>query len=398
MKVFEPITIRGMKFKNRFIMAATSLGAMSLGFDEKRKYVIDFYAERAKGGVAAMIIGGVPINYLNPEENLGQNIPPNKYIEAMGLLVQGVHKYDAKFGVQIWHTNQYPAGARGQMLKPQEWVAPSSRKENQLHYIPMGTELRELTTGEVEAIIRRFAIAAKQVKKTGADFVELHLSHGHMPNQFFSPIHNRREDKYGGSLEGRMRFGIECVQEIRLSVGEQYPIFVRLGVLDEDPHGINITDSTIFAQELEKAGTDCIDVTVGISSYQPHRNFQAPLKKCPMGSFLPMAEKIKNALNIPVVADGRLHNLDLAESAIERGQTDLIGICRQLIADPYWVRKIAEGLCSDIVACDSCNTWCYMVGPHGKLPSHVCRIAKRAGEETENLRCLGLDTPTSTNV
>ncbi|HXY74118.1 MAG TPA: NADH:flavin oxidoreductase, partial [Dehalococcoidales bacterium] len=287
MKVFEPITIQGMQLKNRFILAATSLGAISLGFVEKRQYVINFYTERAKGGVAGMIIGGVPINYLNPEENLGQNIPPKQYIDAMARLVEGVHKYGSKFGVQIWHTNQYPSGARGPSNMPQEWVAPSLRKENQLHYIPTGTELRELTTGEVEAIIRRFGIAAGQLKKIGADFVELHLSHGHMPNQFFSPVHNRRQDKYGGNLEGRMRFGIECVEAIRSAVGNNYPVFVRLGVVDEDPAGINLTDSVAFAKELEKAGTDCLDVTVGISSYQPHRNFQAPLRKCSMGSFLP---------------------------------------------------------------------------------------------------------------
>jgi len=386
MKVFEPFKIRGLQFKNRIMMAAMAIGTLSLGNDNKRQHVINYYAERAKGGVSSMIIGGVGVNYLNPEENLGQNIPPTRYIEAMTRLVEGVHQNGAKFGVQIWHTNQYPSGAWGRPLTPQDWVAPSPRTENSLHYIPEGAELRELTIAEIEAIIDRFARAAAQVKKTGADFVELHLAHGHMPNQFFSPTHNRRHDQYGGDLPGRMKFGTECIRAIRSAVGDQYPIFVRLGVVDEDPKGITLSDSAVFAVELEKAGADCLDVSVGINSKQTYRNYQAPLRKRPMGSFVPLAEAIKKAVGIPVAAVGRLHNLELAESVITNGQADIIAIGRQMIADPYWVQKVAEGRTEDVVACDSCNTWCYLIGPKGKFPSHLCRISKRPGEEAENLR------------
>lgn len=367
-------------------MAAMAIGTLSLGNDKKRQHVINYYAERAKGGVSSMIIGAVAVNYLNPEEDLGQNIPPSRYIEAMTRLVEEVHQNGAKIGVQIWHTNQYPSGAWGRPTAPQEWVAPSPRTENRLHYIPKEAKLRELTIGEIIEIIDRFGRAAAQVKKIGADFVELHLAHGHMPNQFFSPIHNRRHDQYGIDLAGRMRFGIECLRAMRTAVGDQYPIFVRLGVIDEDPKGISLSDSTIFARELEKAGADCLDVSVGINNKQSYPNYQAPLRNRPMGTFVPLAETIKKAVNIPVAAVGRLHNVELAESVITKGQADIIAIGRQLIADPYWVQKVVEDRAEDVLACDSCNTWCYLIGPKGQLPSHLCRISKRPGEETEYLR------------
>jgi 2,4-dienoyl-CoA reductase (NADPH2) len=386
MKMFEPITIRNMQFKNRFMMAAMAIGPLSLGNENKKQHVINYYAERAKGGVAAIIMGGVVINYLNPDEELGQNIPPVRFIEAMKQLVEEVHKNGAKFGVQIWHTHQYPSGAWGRPTSPQEWAAPSPRTEHELHYMPPGTEMRAFTIREIEMIISRFARAAAQVKKTGADFVELHLAHGHMPNQFFSPVFNQRQDRYGGDLAGRMRFGVECVRAIRSSVGQNYPIFVRLGAVDENPKGITLADSTAFAIELQKAGTDCLDVSVASNSKHSYINYQAPLKKRPMGIFVPFAETIKKSVNIPVAAVGRLHDPVLAENVIATGKADIIAIGRQLIADPHWVRKIAEGRETKICACTSCNTWCFLVGSQGLRPSHLCRISRRPGEETELLR------------
>jgi len=386
MKIFEPITINGMQFKNRFMMAAMAIGPISLGNETKKQYVIDYYTERAKGGVAAIILGGVVINYLNPDEDLGQNIPPARYIKAMAQLAEGVKRNGAKFGVQLFQTHQYPAGAWGRPTIPQEYAAPSPRIESNLHYMPPGTELRALTIGEIEAIVDRFARAAAQVKQTGADFVEMHLAHGHLPNQFFSPVFNKRQDRYGGSLAGRMQFGLECVRAIRTSVGQNYPIFVRLGAVDENPKGITLTDSAIFAAELEKAGANCLDVSVATNSMHSYINFQAPLKKRPMGVFVPLAETIKKAVKIPVAAVGKLQDPLLAENVITSGKADIIAIGRQLIADPYWVQKVAEGRNNEICACDSCNTWCYLKGPKGERPGQLCRVSRRPGEETEYLR------------
>ena len=336
MKLFEPITIRGMTFKNRIIMPPMQL---SLGFRNARAQA--YFAERAQGGVAAIIAPATSVDSFISDEAWGRAGAAARFIDGARLLVNAVHDAGAKVGIQLWHGNYLPQNI-GMMDGRGQPVAPSPREK-----------MRELTVEEIHSIILKFALAAVGSKLAGFDFIELHGAHGYLLSQFFSPAFNRRTDEYGCDLAGRMRFALECVSTTRTVVGDDYPIFFRVGAWEDMVDGIKVEEAVQFATELEKAGIDVIDVSVGHLSEPGFRASPGPDK--PMGTFVHLAEAIKKKVAIPVVAVGRLNTPDVAEALLAEGKADLVAIGRQLIADPLWPKKIAAGQVEDIVPCLSCN-------------------------------------------
>ena len=382
MKLNEPITIRNMRLNRRVIMPAMGNFAHFLGLEGPTEAIIDFYAKRAEGGVGAIIVGALPPSAFIADEDLNQTIPPLSRMEALGNLATKLHAYGTRVGVQLFHTNMYPSGTTHSPV-PQEWVAPSPRVEDHIPYQPMGQKMRQLTIAEIQAIIGRFASAARQIKNSGVDFVEFHQSHGHLPYQFFTPLENRRDDRYGSGSAGRMAFGLECVAAMRNAVGNDYPIFVRLGAFDEAPRGITPADAADYAAALEKISTDCINVSVGIGSATDYASYASPVKKSPMGTYAHLAEAIKRKVTIPVVAVGRINTPEIAEDLLNKKQADLVAIARQLICDPSWVNKAIENRSDEIIPCNSCNTYCWCRGSQKKPATHCCVVTKRSGEEWE---------------
>lgn len=380
MKLNEPITIQGMELRNRVVMPAMAIFAHWLGLEGSTKAITDFYTKRATGGVGTIIIGSLPPSALIPEDDLKQSISPRLIMEALRHLVDRIHCNGAKVGVQLWHTNMYPSGTARSSF-PQEWVAPSSRIERHSPYQSAGEKMRQLNVEEIQAIINRFALASSRVRDSGADFVEFHLAHGHLPYQFFSPNENRREDRYGSGSFGRMRFGLECITAMRKSVGKDYPIFVRLGAIDEAPGGVSPADAADYAVELEKATVDCLDVSVGSCSTTDYASYVSPMKNSPMGTYAYLAEAIKKNVDIPVMAVGRINKPDVAEDILGKRQADLVAIGRQLICDPYWVSKAIENRANDIVSCNSCNTYCWFRGHQEQPATHCCFKTKQPDEE-----------------
>ena len=165
-----------------------------------------------------------------------------------------------------------------------------------------------------------------------------------------------------------MTFGLECVRGMKQSTGPDYPVFFRIAACDFDcPGGITLADSTAYAVELEKAGVDCFDVSVGIKSGTPYWKHTSPGPKMPMGTFASQAQAIKGKVGVPVIAVGRIHTPEVAEDILSKGQADLIGIGRQLITDPLWPKKVMENRTAEIVACTSCNRNCW-AGSYVELP------------------------------
>ena len=213
-------------------------------------------------------------------------------------------------------------------------------------------DCRRLTIAEIETIIARFAQAAEAAKRSGFDFVEVHGAHGYLPCQFFSGADNRRNDRYGGDAVKRMRFGLETVRAMRNAVPRDYPIFYRLGAKEERPDGITLRQSRIFAAELEKAGVDAFDISLGM----PVKRRPSPGPKAKMGTFVPLAESIRRSVSVPVIAVGRINTAEVAEAILTENRSELIGVGRQLIADPDWPKKIKARKESSITACTSCNS------------------------------------------
>ncbi len=341
MKLFQPLTVRGMTLRNRIVMPPMQVG---VGYRSQRAK--SYYGERAKGGVAAITVAGTSVDLFVSDDAWGRPGGLATFIEGAHFLTEMVHQAGARIGVQLWHGNRFPAGMGGE--NQGEAVAPSPRGE-----------MRALTVLEIEEIVARFAQAAAKAKEIGFDYAEVHGAHGYLVCQFFSPADNGRVDEYGGDLTGRMRFGIECVKAMRRAVGEHYPLFYRLGAWEDRPGGITIDDSVEFATQLEKAGVDVLDVSVG-AAIRPSLSPSVGSAE-PEGVLVPYAAAVKRKVRIPVIAVGRIKTSALAESVLAEGKADLVAVGRQLIADPFWPQKVAEGKEDEIVPCISCNV-CFDTG------------------------------------
>lgn len=376
MKLFEPITIRGMTLKNRLVMAPMDVG-MGLRSPKARAY----YGERARGGVGAIVTAAVPVDFFSSDEAWGKAGGLDSFIQGVRALTDELHGAGVKVGAQLWHGNRYPAylGVR----RSGERVAPSARVGKAERWEEVGP-MQELTLAQIQDIIKKFGLAAAGAKAAGYDFVELHGAHGYLLVQFFSPMFNQRTDHYGGGLAGRMNFGLECVASVRQAVGANYPVFYRLGAWEARPGGVTLEESVPFARALAQAGVDCLDISVaqGISNAETPEECSpaSPLKKSRMGTFAGLAAAIKKEVTVPVIAVGRINSQKVAEQILNQGQADLIAQGRQLIADPYWPQKVAEGRFKEIVACDSCNKECFGIQ---RGQAFGCHLNPRAGKESE---------------
>lgn len=377
MKLFEPLSIRGMQVSNRIVFPPMVVG---VGLRSRRARA--YYAERARGGAGTIVVAATPVDLFVTDEAWKRPGAVAEFIQGIRPVAEAVRQAGAKIGVQLAHFNRYPCGTgvgdkRGEPVAPSPWFGKRDRWEEE-------AQMRELTIAEIEDIISRFARAAAATKQAGFDFVEFHNAHGYLACQFFSPADNHRTDKYGGDLKGRMRFGLECISAMRLAVGDDYPIFIRFPAWEDRPRGINLEESTRFAVELEKAGVDCFDVSVGTDAegvYSPvGKGLNTPGKKARRGTFAWLAEAVKQKVKVPVIAVGRINSPKVAEAILTRDRADLIAIGRQLIADPFWPKKVMEGRAKEIVACDSCGGDC-----HGFIRSAEfgCKLNPRAGKEWE---------------
>ncbi|MDO8568371.1 MAG: FAD-dependent oxidoreductase [Dehalococcoidales bacterium] len=372
MKLLEPITIRGVQFKNRIVMPPMVVG---LGVRGRRSRA--YYLARAKGGVGTIIMGGVSVDLLATDDASGQPGSVDAFVDGLRPLVDDIHKTGAKIGVQLWHGNRFPAGMSMEDKRGEPVGVSATDK------------WRELTVPEIETIISRYAQAAVNCRRAGLDFAEVHGAHGYLICQFFSPVTNHRQDEYGGSLTRRMRFGTKCVAAIRAAVGDDYPIFYRLGAREDISGGITVDDAAKFAVKLEAAGVDVIDVSRG-GSYGL-KSTTGPEDEQNEGTLLPVAESIKRRVKVPVIAVGGFRTPKIVEEVLAQGRTDMVAIGRQLIADPYWAEKVATGRPEDITPCINCDM-CHetaLVGVNIRELSSAggfgvrCSVNAAAGREAE---------------
>jgi len=365
-----------MKLKNRIIFLAHETN-----FGIRNERCSAYYSERAKGGAAAIIKNGL-ITDLMLKEGFLQDIQK--------WLVDPIHNSGAKVGAQIWYGNQYPSYVpKG---GTQEWVAPSAGQPilftaRHQHFFDKTRRIycRELSTSEIEDIISRWARAALKARDIGFDFVEIHGSHSHnLAQQFFSPLDNHRADQYGGGLRGRMRFTLDLVREIRKAVGTDYPIFWRLSAEEDVPGGITLAENLALASEAVSLGVDVIDPSyAGDVAQHPELTDACPpvpTAESMEGTFVPYAEAFKRKTGAFAVAVGRISRPEAAEAVLSEGRADMIGMCRQLIADPYWPEKVAAGQLDDIRPCITCQT---CVDTAMRQEPVVCSVNPWAGREND---------------
>ena len=365
-KLYEPIKIGNIKVKNRLAMSAMDLGFTSDGFINER--FIDFYVERARGGVGLIVVGGC-----YPEMN-GKvwksiiGLDKDDYIPGLKKLTDTIHKYDVKVAAQLLHGGR-SASSFFTKMKP---VSPSSIAHVNIKQAP-----HALTIPEVKRVIEGFVAATVRVKKAGFDAVEIHGGMGYLINQFLTEATNKRKDRYGGSLKNRINFAKEIVIATKEKVGKKYPIIFRLSGEDFIDNGLKIDESVEIAKELEKAGVDAFNVSPG---WHESRT-PIMLMAIPRMSYIFLSEKIKDNVNVPVIGSVRVNDLALAEEILDNGQSDMISIGRPLIADPELPKKYKRKQFDDIRRCIACNQGCFdsLLG----FKSVSCIYNVRAGKERE---------------
>jgi len=375
-KLFEPVRIGKLELRNRMVMAPinTHLGTELGGVNER---LIDYYVERARGGVALIITDAMCIDW--PVGKAGTSplrIDEWKYVNTLHDLTDAVHEYGAKIAAQIHH-----AGRQNSMAvcaEGRELVAPSA-----IPCLPTGADMpRELIVEEIEELINKFILGAQRAKAAGFDAVEIHGAHGYLITQFMSPHTNKRTDEYGGDFEGRMKFPLKIVEGVRAALGPDYPILFRMCADEYIVGGLTLEDSKIIARRLVEAGVDALDITSGIYESPPAWHaWIYPIYDMAPGCRVYLAEAIKKAVGVPVIASGRLGDPVLAEEAIKNGKADLIAMGRSLLVDPELPRKAAEGRLDDIRPCLYCDEGC--VGGLSNLWHIDCQVNAALGRERE---------------
>lgn len=343
--IFEPFTVRRMTMKNRIMMTpmGTNYGESS---GEMSFLHINYYEQRAKGGVGLIMVENASVD--SPEGSNGTTqlrIDHDNYLPRLFKLTETVHKHGACIGIQINHAGASAQSARTNMQPVSASDIPSKA----------GGEIpRPLSKDEIMRIVKKYGEAAKRAQIAGFDTVEIHGGHSYLLSQFLSPITNKRTDEFGGSLENRARFARLVIEEVRRQVGPFFPIFLRISADEFMEGGNTLEDSLEYLKYLEKE-VDVIDVSCGLNG---SIQYQIDANHFPDGWRSYMAKAVKERFGKPCVTMGNIRDPHVAEDILARGDADLIGMGRGLIADPEWVNKVEFGKECDIRKCISCNIGC----------------------------------------
>ncbi|RJO71907.1 MAG: FAD-dependent oxidoreductase [Myxococcales bacterium] len=364
--LFSPIRIRSLKLPNRIVMPAMHLNFTMDGMVNKK--LIEFYRLRAKGGCGLLQIGGCPVDpEAGGEYMIGVN--GDKYLPGLKSLVDVIHSEGSHCGLQLYHAGRYTYSFFLGGKQPPSASATLSGLTREMS--------REMTVEEIRKTVQDFADSAARVKEAGFDVVEVIASAGYLVNQFFSPLTNLRTDEYGGSLENRLRFGVEVVQAIRRAVGPDFPITVRLSGNDFVEGSNTNKENALLAKALEAAGADMFNVTGGWHESRVPQITNA----LPRAGFAYLARNVKRLVKAPVAAANRINTPEMAEQLLRDGWCDLVSLGRALITDAEWPLKAREGRSADILHCISCNQECldniFQLKPLG------CLVNPRVGHEDE---------------
>jgi 2,4-dienoyl-CoA reductase-like NADH-dependent reductase (Old Yellow Enzyme family) len=283
--------------------------------------LINFYVRRS-AHTGLPIVEHAYINLLGKIGPKQLGIYDDTLIPGYEKLAAALHNVGAPAIVQISHAG----GVANKKVIHNQPAGPSSAGKTRMLEI---CELHEIT--------EQFAAAAERAVKAGFDGVELHGAHGYLLNQFFSPLLNKREDEYGGSLDNRMRFPLQVTEAVRKCIGDKLLLY-RLGSDDLAPCGTHIEDAIPFAQKLEAAGVDILDVSGGMCGSNP-KQFKSII-----GYFIPQAEAIKQAAKVPVIGVGNITEPEYADSLVREGKVDLVAVGRALWHDAEWAQKALSSL------------------------------------------------------
>lgn len=328
-----------MELKNRIVMPPMATGFASEDGSVTERLTA-YYGERAKSGPGLII---VEITCIDSPVGRGLdrqiNIDDDKFIPGLARLAQAIKQPGVKAAIQLHHAGRQTS-SRVTGFKP---VAPSPIPGRD------GEIPQELTVDEIKRLVECFAQGARRAREAGFDGVEIHGAHGYLVSQFLSPLSNKREDEYGGTVENRARFLVEIIKAIRSKVGRDFPVWCRLSAVEMNIEGgITLDETKVVARMAQEASADAIHV----SAHSAGITRRPPMAQ-PPGALIEYAEGVKKAVSVPVIAVGRI-TPELGEEVLRQGKADFIAIGRQFLADAHVAEKIAAGRLDDITPCLRC--------------------------------------------
>lgn len=323
--LFSSYTLKGLDLKNRVVMPPMC----QYSVENKDGIATDWhylhYVSRAVGGTGFIIIEMTDVEPDGRISDFDLGLWSDDQIPALKRIVDACHSYGAKVGIQIAH-----AGRKAEDAEVP--VAPSAIAFDENYKQP-----RALTTAEVKDMVEKFRSAAARAVKAGFDAIEIHGAHGYLIHQFHSPLTNKRDDEYGQDLT---LFGREVIQAVKGEMPEDMPLIMRISAKEYVEGGYGIEESIAFAKAYQKAGVDMFDVSSGGEG--PIAAFGRPGTHA--GYQVPLARDIKQALDVPVIAVGRLDDAKLANAVIGNEDADLVAVGRGLLRNPHWALEAASNL------------------------------------------------------
>ena len=374
----QTLPLHGHTLRNRVIM-----GSMHTAFEEHEEgaeHLAAFYAERARGGVALIITGGIGPNEQGAVVEGGAKLTTEAEVAWHRTVTSAVHEHGAKICMQILHSGRYAMS--------REPVAPSAIQT------PINpARPRALSTEEVQQTVADYIRCAQLAQQAGYDGVEVMGSEGYLINQFLAPCTNQRDDEYGGSLDNRQRFAVDIIKGIRAACGDDFIIIFRLSLLDLVENGSTWAENEILAAKLESAGASMFNTGIGWHEAR----IPTIATMVPRAAFAEFTGKLKAIARIPVVATNRINMPHTAEEILAQGLADAVCLARPFLADAHWVAKAINGDDNAINTCIACNQACLDHIFAGKLTSclvnpfacHELQLIQTPAAQPKNIAVVG---------
>ena len=368
--LFEPCQIGQVAIGNRFVRAGTSEGMVDRGNLASRD-LARLLGQLARLGVGLIITGHMFVDRRGQYDDYQTAIDADEAVGPLEAVVAAVHRHGGKVFAQLSH-----AGSQS-VVAGNRPIAPSS-----VPNVMTGREVPAATSGEIEAAVEAFGAAARRAVSAGFDGVHLHGANGYLLSQFSSPLTNRREDRWGGSPEGRDRLAIDVTRRVRAELPPTHALSVKLGFIDIMEGGLGLDESLRRAKLLVAAGADAFEVSINLmTSYAdnivpyvavgkrravadllPHRLLRAPAAEA---YYRWIAQAIRPAVHVPLVLGGGIRSVQTMADIVTSGDADFVALARPFIREPGLVRRIEHGLRGS-VDCTSCNI-CIMHSGHHSL-------------------------------
>ncbi len=339
--LFSPYQIGSLKLRNRLVRSATYDGlADSSG--AVTEDTINLYCKLAQGGIGLIITGYA---FVSPEARAAPRqygIHSNDMIPGLSRLVKVAHDSGTPIAIQLAH-----AGINLSFLRNKELTALAVSKIPQVKQ-----KHHEMTDEEIEAIILSFAQAAVRAREAGFDAIQLHGAHGYLLSQFLSPLFNHRSDRWGGSAENRRRFHLEVIKSIKKATGTDFPLMIKLGLQDDREGGLNLSEGIEAARAMVAQGITAIEVSTGVSTPTGVLRQEIPER----AYFRESAAALKRAVGVSVTLVGGIRSPELAQDILDKGEADLIALCRPFIREPDLARRWQKGdkRPAECISCNQC--------------------------------------------